>query len=310
MSPSSKYILVADCGSTKVEWAVITPDCGAEAVTTFKSTGFNAAVTPAEEIRSILGGQVAPRLAGFPVSELHFYGAGCIGGDVDRNLAQLLAEALPFVDRPADSKGFRIEVASDLLGAAKALFGDRPGIACILGTGSNSCVYDGSKIIANTPSLGYILGDEGSGASLGRRLLSDLFKGLLPEDLTAKFRAKYALSQAELIRHVYREPSANRYLASFCPFLSENLDCPQIRALVGDEFRRFFDRNFRQYEGINIPLSATEFVSSAELPVGFVGSIAFNFSELLSEVCETVVHARPRILRAPLGSLLEYHSSI
>lgn len=310
------FTLIADCGSTKVEWALLSPDKEPEPVLLFKSTGFNAAVTPVKEIRRIITEEVAPHLADFQINKLHFYGAGCIGGEVDRNLARILSELL----FKSEEAVCNIEISSDLLGAARALFGNRPGIACILGTGSNSCLYDGQEIIDNTPSLGYILGDEGSGASLGRGLLSDIFKGLLPAPIIDSFQARYNLSKADLIRHVYREPSANRYLASFCPFLSDHITIPEIQSLITEEFTRFFTRNISQYNTTThitktphatlpqSPYTIRPNTPHATLPIGFIGSIAYHFRNLLNTTCETITHTHPLIHQSPLPSLLRYHS--
>lgn len=154
--------LIADCGSTKVEWAIIHTDRSDNApndTSVFRTTGFNAAITPADEIARLLSEELAPAIAGANITRLHFYGAGCIGGDTDRRLLSLMRAILPDAE---------IEIQGDLLGAARALFGHNPGIACILGTGSNCGMYDGNAITLNTPPMGYILGDEGSGAVLGR----------------------------------------------------------------------------------------------------------------------------------------------
>lgn len=298
------YIVIADCGSTKVHWAILAGQenksshrtspqtTHASIVDEFHTTGFNAAVTPPEEISRLLDAEVAPHLPlSDRITELHFYGAGCIGGETDRRLSKLLSAIFP---------GTVTEISSDLLGAARALFGTRPGIACILGTGSNSGLYDGTSIIANTPPLGFILGDEGSGAVLGRRLVSDIYKGLLPEEITADFLATYNISKAGLIGKVYRQTGANRFLASFCPFLKKHINHPAIRSVVKSEFTRFIDRNLTPY-------SASISSSSSPLSLGFIGSIAAHFSDILEECCLINGYSAPLILQSPMSGLIDYH---
>lgn len=290
--------LIADCGSTKVEWAVIDTDFtsqGERQPSVIRTTGFNAAVTPADAIASILDKELLPSLGGHglsgeDISILHFYGAGCIGGEVDKRLGLLLAGRLPNAS---------IEIAGDLLAAARALFGHGNGIACILGTGSNMGVYDGTAITANTPPMGFILGDEGSGAVLGRTLINHIFKhpGYLPDEIIADFNATYHLSKAEIIEKVYRQPGANRFLASFCPFLKRHLSHPAIHRLVADSFNAFLSAN--------LPAG----LAPSGLPIGFVGSVAHHFSPILAEVCATAGYPTPCILQSPLPALITYHNS-
>ncbi len=286
--PSGK-ILIADCGSTKVRW-VLLDTCGKILLLDFETTGFNAAVTSPEEIRRILRNEVAPKLQSADIDTLHFYGAGCIGGDVNWRLMDMLAEYIP---------AYWIEVASDLVAAARALFGRGRGIACILGTGSNSGLYDGREIVANTPPLGYILGDEGSGAVLGRRLIGDLFKGLLPAEIVRDFEDEYHLSKADVINMVYRHGPSNRWLASFCPFISAQIGHPEIAALVTEEVRRFLQRNVRRY--------FTGTASPADTPLGFIGTIAVVFKPQLLDACTCEGLTVKTINRSPIHGLKNYH---
>lgn len=280
------FTLIADCGSTKTEWAILRPDTPGEPPTIFRTTGFNAAVTPPEVIANILASEVTPRLADIKVSRICFYGAGCIGGDVDERLHGLLSQAIPAAE---------IEIAGDLLGAARALFGNRPGIACILGTGSNCGVYDGREITLNTPPMGYILGDEGSGAVLGRKLINVIFKhpGLLPYDIIEDFNLTYNLSKGDIIERVYRQPAANRFLASFCPFIKKHITHPVIHNLVATSFEEFLSANL-----------PTDLLQSPTLPIGFVGSIAYHFSDILTAVCTRHGLTCASILSAPLPALI------
>jgi len=295
--------LIADCGSTKTEWALIDHSSPGSPVKVFRTTGFNAAVTPVEEITRILTSGLAPEVNGLNVGKLHFYGAGCIGGETDRRLANVLSTILPEAE---------IEVSSDLLAAARALFGSRPGIACILGTGSNSGLYDGTRIIANTPPMGFILGDEGSGAVLGRNLVNHIFKypGNLPNAIIDDFNATFRLSKADIIERVYRRPEANRFLASLTPFLKKHIDNPAVHSLVRDSFLDFINANLPGYFHDIDSLPVCSASAQATTGLGFVGSIAFHFSRILNEVCRQCDLPSPEIIQAPLPSLIQYHYSI
>ncbi len=283
--------LIADCGSTKVQWILLDDESG-DIYADFTTTGFNAVLTPPGEIAATLASEVAPKLAPYNIYSLRFYGAGCIGGDTDRRLQQLLRDNIPHD---------RCEISSDLVGAARALLGNSEGIACILGTGSNTGLWDGHSIVANTPPLGFILGDEGSGAALGARFVSDVYKGLMAEEIVAEFDRVYGLSKADIIENVYRRPAANRFLASFCPFLSAHLDHPDIAALVIGEFTRFISRNLMQYNPLN--------EEGTPLPLGFVGSVAHYFSAALTLCCTRMGFDAPRIVRVPMEGLVAYHTA-
>lgn len=188
----------------------------------------------------------------------------------------------------------QVEAHSDLLGAARALCGHNYGIASILGTGANSCLYDGKTILQNTPALGYILGDEGSGGVLGKHFLHDLFKGVLSENICKEFEREYGLTMADVIHRVYREPMPNRFLASFAPFIHRHLSDPAIKRLVVDNFRDFFRYNIRPY-------------GLSNMKVSFVGSIAWHFREQLEEAAAAEGFFLGSILKSPIEGLLRYH---
>ena len=189
-----------------------------------------------------------------------------------------------------------MEVYSDLLAAARALCGREPGIACIMGTGSNSCLYDGRGIAHNVSPLGYVLGDEGSGAVLGKLFLGDVLKNQLPADVAAKFLEEYNLDLLTIIRRVYREPLGNRFMASVTPFISKHIDVPQIHDMVLGSFKAFFRRNIMQYEGYS------------EHKVNFIGSIAVYFRPVLEEAAKECGCTIGRILKSPMEGLLAFHS--
>ena len=284
--------IIADSGATKTDWVVVGKN---KEPYYFHTEGMNPFHQSEEDIRKVLQRFVEEMgvVKEIPHAEfvhVFFYGAGCAGDRVTY-MQRLLHDEL---SKPTKAL-LQVEVASDLMAAARALCGHEEGIACIMGTGSNSCLYDGERIIANTPPLGYILGDEGSGAVLGRNLLSDIFKQQLPPHIIADFHARYGLTPDDVIASVYRQPSPNRYLASFAYFLSAHRQDAAIHAFLVHHFRRFFSRNVLSYHR---PL----------LPVHFVGSIAAVFSDELRLAAEAEGCSVGRILPSPLDGLLANRS--
>lgn len=282
---SNSGILIADAGSTKIDWCLVGPDGNESA--RFETRGINAAISTADKMTTIflsakeyLGDSLEPY-------EIFYYGAGCATPEISHRVAACLRE----VWREADCR-----VSTDMLGAARALLGDKKGIACILGTGSNSCLYDGKDIIANVPPLGFILGDEGSGAVLGRRLIGDIYKGIAPDNLRRELNDAIGIPLSEIIRRVYREPDANRFLASFVPFIKDNISNPHIIMMVSEEFDRFFMRNVALYEDARI------------LPVNFIGSVAYNFQDLLKDSAARNGFNVGIIERMPMAGLISYHT--
>lgn len=268
---------IADSGSTKCEW--IFGD--GNRILRLRTAGINAVQQSPDAIRAVLA--ELPPLDG--VEELRFYGAGC--GDSFPEASAVLRRELAARFGP----GTAIGLGSDLLGAARALFGRGEGIACILGTGSNSCHCRGGEIVANVPPLGYVLGDEGSGAVLGRNLVNGIFKGAIP--LREEFLRTFALTYAGLIRRVYREPAANRFLASFAPFIRAHLDCAPVRKMVVRSFGEFAARNLSGYP--------------AGLPVAFVGGVAAHFEEPLREAMAAAGREVVRTVCSPAEELWKYH---
>ena len=281
-------ILIADCGSTKLDWCLIDGNNIEKQVFT---CGMNAVMLSEEEIRLRIAEELLPELGTLAASvdAVFFYGAGCISPEVCGNVSRALKANLP--------SAANVEVYSDLLAAARALCGHQSGIACILGTGSNSCFYDGREIVANVSPLGFILGDEGSGAVLGKLFLGDLLKNQLPDDITQSFLKEYDLDLLGVIRRVYREPQPNRFLASVAPFLAKNISCPQIHGLVTGSFKAFFSRNIRQYD------------SYGSYPVDFIGSIARVFRRQLIEAAEATGCTVGLTVKSPMQGLISYHSS-
>lgn len=275
-------IIVADSGSTKTEWIL-----GELSVTT---KGINPVRDTQEEILNVLNTELMPQIISTPhpiqleeATNIHFYGAGCIEPFM-QNVRNAIAQLFPQA---------QIHVYSDLLGAARALCGKEEGIACILGTGSNSCLCKGGKILQNTSPLGYILGDEGSGAVLGRTLLSEMLKGNL-KDLWPHFHKRYRLEVSDIINRVYRQPQANRFLASLVPFIKEHRQVDAIKEMLVIEFTRFLQRNVVPY---NRP----------DLPVNFVGGVANNFTTEIYAACEACGLKYGKTIALPAQEIQKYH---
>ena len=278
-------ILIADSGSTKTDWICLTGDDESTQIEV-QTVGLNPFHVSDNEIRGVLTHDVLPQLGDSNVEAVYFYGSG-VRPEVEGRVEGLLRESFP------DAK--TVQAHSDLLGACRALCGDEAGIACILGTGANSCVYDGKKIVHNTPALGYILGDEGSRAVLGKHLLHDLYTGVLPLNLRLTFEKEMGLELSEIINKVYREPQANRFLASLSEFIHRHLDEEGIRQMVYNTFSDFINYHVSRYGRHDLPLS-------------FVGSIAFYYQEQLQLIVQMLGYQMGTILKSPLQGLVAYHS--
>ncbi|MCQ2384012.1 MAG: ATPase [Paludibacteraceae bacterium] len=275
-------ILIADSGSTKTDWRLCSESA---APLPFQTIGLNPFFVSPEEMRQLLSETFADYLDA--VTEIYFYGAGCVPAKIpmmEDLFRQLFTHATVFV-------------ASDLLGAARAVCGREPGIACILGTGSNSCLYDGNAILSNVSPLGFILGDEGSGAVLGRLLVADYLKHQMPEVLREDFAARYKIVPSEVIERVYRQSAPNRYLANFARFIAYHLDNEYIQNLVDTQFMLFFTRNVMQYEDCR------------ELPVSFVGSVAYYLKDNLMRVASGLGLTVGNIIQSPIEGLRRFHAA-
>lgn len=274
--------LVADSGSTKTDWALIPIDAPVES---FSTSGLNPALMGKEELRHALDLELKPKLEGRSLNEVFFYGAGC------------RQSVVPMLERVfSEVSGCKsVSINSDMLGAARGLCGSTPGVVCILGTGSNSCLYDGDAIIDNIPPLGYILGDEGSGASIGRRFLGDLFKRKYPQEIIDRFNQQAGLSLDEVIERVYRTPNPNRFLASMAVYVKKCTDCEAVESMVIDEFCRFIERNVAGYS------------ERESLPVSFAGSIAYHFSSQLIQALKRCGCEIGIIKQRPIEGIIDYH---
>lgn len=271
-------ILIADGGSTKIDWTVVS----GISQKTFRSPGINPVLWDIGKIEQMLQ-EGLPNEILSDVESVYFYGAGCLGRSAEK-----MQEALMRVV----AHDAEIEVESDLLGAARALFGNESGIACILGTGSNSALYDGKEIISNIHPLGYILGDEGSGASIGKHFLNALYKGRLPESLRKDFETETGLTYDDVIDRVYRQPMANKFLASLVIFVSKRRkECAE---LLNEEFDNFIEKDILPY-------------NHCELPIGIVGGVGYEFHEELKEIFLRHGLKLNKIVAKPMENLVDYH---
>lgn len=274
-------ILIADAGSTKTDWALIRPGLSPEI---FNTPGLNPLLASSDRMRQSLREALATIPAN-SIDRIFYYGAGCTP-----QMAPRIGEALSQSTGCTDT-----EVHSDMLGAARALCQDSPGIACILGTGSNTALYDGRQIVDSIPALGFILGDEGSGAAIGRRFIADMLKRRLPADIAPRFFAETGLSPSDIIDRTYRQPEPNKFLASLAPWVRAMVHRPEIEALVVDELSRFATRNLLPY-------------SSPDTPINFTGSIALHFRSQLEKALALSGLRIEAIISRPIEKLIEYHN--
>ncbi len=276
-------ILIADSGSTKTNWTLLHNN---EVQKSVKTEGINPFFRSAESIFDVLKKELVPQIGG-GITEIHFYGAGIINSEKGAVLESILQKL--FI-------GAAIETQSDLLASARATCGNQKGVACILGTGSNSCFYDGEKIIEHVSPLGFILGDEGSGAVMGRKLLGDFLKKMMPQELRKKFAIQYPFKWEEILEKVYKKERANWFLAGFTSFIYENIDHKYCSDFLRNEFELFADRNL---------LSYTE---HSKYPVNSVGSIGYYFQDILKEVLISRFLIPGIFLKDPMEGLIHYHS--
>ena len=277
------YILIADSGSTKCEWCLLQGGKKKK----FETQGISPYFLNSTQIQHILKSELSPAIENHKIDRVFFYGTGC-AGPKNKSIARV---ALKRVFLKAD-----ILVDHDLMGAARALCGEKKGIAAILGTGSNSCYFDGRKIVKNSPGLGYVLGDEGSGAYLGKKILQYYLYGIFDKGLKEKFEAEYDSSSLKILEHVYKMPYPNRYLASFTVFLAENRGHYMIENIVEEGINDFFFIHLARYK------------QSRNCLVHFVGGVAFAFRDVLKELCHEYKLEIGQIMRKPMDGLILYHN--
>jgi len=280
--------LIADSGATKAEWCLLNNGK--------KKTIFTQGISPyfltTEQIRELLLKELKPKLFQNPlrknirVDEIYYYGTGCANPEnaksVKKAIKQVFAEA-------------NIEVNHDLMAAARALCGRQKGVTCILGTGSNSCYYNGKRIIKNSPGLGYILGDEGSGAYLGKKVLQYYLYGTFDDELRGRFDVTYTTNTVEILENVYKKPLPNRYLAGFTQFLADNRGHYMIENIIEDGLNDFFFNHLCKYR------------ETWTLPVSFAGSVAFGFKDVLQHLCNNYEFELGKVIKNPMEGLVKYH---
>ncbi len=276
-------ILIADSGSTKTDWVLMNSKDGVY----YKTIGYNPYFTDSEKIQSSLSNELLPHLEAVSIKKVFFYGAGCSRAE---NI---------FIVKSALSKCFinsELFIGHDLLAAARALLGNKRGFAAIIGTGSNTCVYNGKEIEQNIDSLGYLLGDEGSGSNIGKKIVRDFLRGYLPSELQNKFSETYHTHAAEIFDTLYNQPLPNRFLAGFCKFAHENKDHGYIQNIVRASFHDFFENLVSRYP------------EYGKYKFNCVGSVGFIFSDILCAVSEGYKMDVGKIIHDPIEHLVQYHS--
>jgi N-acetylglucosamine kinase-like BadF-type ATPase len=275
-------ILIADSGATKAEWCLVKNGK--------KRTLFTQGISPyflnTEQMAGLLEAELIPELKNRTVDGIFYYGTGCSSPENARNVKKAIARIFP---------GTEIEVQTDLMAAARSVCGHDKGIASILGTGSNSCFYNGKKILRNSPGLGYVLGDEGSGAYLGKKVIQYYLYHTFDEDLRALFDARFLTTPVEILDRVYKKPLPNRYLAGFTLFLAENRGHYMIENIIEDGLNDFFFQHLCKYPEV------------WKYPVNFVGSVAYGFRDVLKELCRSYEFELGKVIKNPMEGLTSFH---
>ena len=282
----TQTILIADSGSTKADWRLLTSQ---RTLGAYVTLGLNPYLQTDDELFQEINQNLRVKIRE-QVDEIHFYGAGVATEEKAELLRRILRHTFPSAQA--------VEAYSDLFGAARALCGTTPGIVCILGTGSNSCYYDGQTMIDNIPPCGYILGDEGSGAALGKKLLSAFLKRGVSSPIHQKLAEQYRLTKDVILERVYKKPFPNRYLASFTVFMQDNLEDESIVKIIETGFEEFLDCNVLRYS------------EHKNLPIHFTGSIAFYFKKQLETVLRRHHLQLGRIIQAPANDLANFHKTM
>lgn len=275
--------LIADSGATKAEWVLIDKEK--------KKTLFTQGISPyflnTEQVADLVEKELAKKIKNTVVEEIHYYGTGCANPENARNIKKALQKVFAAA---------KVNVNTDLMAAARAVCGNEKGIACILGTGSNSCYYNGKNIIKNSPGIGYVLGDEGSGAYLGKKVIQYYLYNTFDEDLRARFDAKFVTNGVEILDNVYKKPLPNRYLAGFTMFLAENRGHYMIENIIEDGLNDFFFQHLCKYSEV------------WKYPVSFVGSVADGFKDVIQQLCNSYEFELGVILKNPMQGLVKFHN--
>ncbi len=275
-------ILIADSGGSKLDWRMLHKDGKIEQA---HGSGFNPYYHSVDDLQKSIEGNLLPLLSN-KVDLIFFYGAGLSSESNVQAVYHTLKHIFPEA---------KIEINWDLLAAARSLCGQEQGIACILGTGSNSCYYDGVDIAHHVPTLGWILGDEGGGAFLGKRLVNDYIRGELPNKLGDQFYARFSLDREEILEHVYQKEKPSAFLGSFSKFIFQHVKEPYCYNLVYSSFEEFFQKNVMKYDNYQ------------SMKVHFTGSVAFYFSDILRQVANDIGVTVKNIVESPIAGLSLYH---
>lgn len=279
-------ILIADGGSTKVDWRLI--DKGVDIKQIFTG-GMNPFFRTQEDISEEIKHSLLPEVKEFNIEQIYFFGAGCNSAEKNEIISNAITDNI---------KCSYIEINSDLLAAARGLCGQNKGIACIIGTGSNSCYYDGKEIVTNVSPLGYILGDEGSGAVIGRLFVGACLKNQLTAGIKEKFLSEYNLTPALILDKVYKQPMPNRFLASLSPYILNHIQDETVYNLVYNTFNDFLVRNVMQYDNYK------------RLPIHFTGSVAYHYQAVLRKLAIDMNINIGNITQSPMEGLIQYYSEI
>ena len=275
--------LIADSGATKAEWCLLANGKKKTIIT----QGISPYFLNTQQIADLLAHELLPKLKNVKIDEVYYYGTGCANPANAKSVKKAVSMTFP---------GAGVDVNHDLMAAARALCGREKGVACILGTGSNSCYYNGKKIMHNSPGLGYILGDEGSGAYLGKKVMQYYLYGTFDEELKGSFDLTYNTNAPEILENVYKKPLPNRYLASFARFLAENRVHYMIENIIEDGLNDFFFNHLCKYRETWL------------LPVSFAGSVAFGFKDVLQQLCDSYEFELGKVMKNPMEGLVAYHS--
>lgn len=276
--------LIADSGATKAEWCLMK----GKKKKVFFTTGISPYLMNTEQIVKMLNKELKSGLKRELISEIHYYGTGCGNPENVKSIKKALKEVFPTTRK--------INIDTDIMAAARAVCGKQKGIACILGTGSNACYFNGKRIVKSSPGLGYVLGDEGSGAYMGRKVIQHFLYNTFEGELMTKFETKFKTNRVEILDRVYRQPLPNKYMASYALFLSENRGHYMIENIIEDSFNDFFFNHIYKFK------------ESWVHPVNFVGGVAFAFKDVLKELCNSYGLQLGKIFKNPIEGLVEYHS--
>ena len=275
-------ILIADSGATKCEWCLLSN--GKKKI--FYTQGISPYFLNEEQIQQLLLKELIPKLKQVEINEVYYYGTGLGSRDNILFLKKVLKKVF---------SAAKVVTSEDMTGAALALCGQSKGVAAILGTGSNSCFFDGKKITKSSPGLGYVLGDEGSGAYLGKKVLQYYLYNTFDEELRYRFDAKYITNRVEILENIYKKPLPNRYMASFTIFLAENRGHYMVENIIEDGLNDFFFTHLCKFNEI------------WKFPVHFVGSVAHGFRDVIEELCDVYEFELGNVLQKPMDGLVKYH---